>query len=172
MKLYLTAAFLIISLTSFSQSTETFQLDWKKQKEWKQKSHQEQSANYLTEYLKKDETFENWKELIAIQRISAPGVMKVPLENLMNMGFSEFKKNAPDATLTLLEKNEDGNNPWIEYKSEAPGFNNDPNPESQFFHVVKTENAIFLIWWATKEAKISDENIKLFQEFFRSGKIK
>ena len=166
---------LLISLiayqVSFSQSPETFKLNWKKMKGWKQASHQEQNGTYLTEYLKKGESFEDWSELIAIQKIPAPGASKIPLEHLMNSGFEQFKKNAPEATLTVIEKSENIKFPWIEYKSEAPRFNNNPNPESQFFHVVTTEHSIFLIWWATKEAQIESESLALYQEFFQSGKI-
>lgn len=171
-KQILVITLLLVSAISFSQSRESFELDWKKMKDWKQASHQEDSGNYLTEYLRKGDKLENWKELIAIQRLDITGARIMSLDALMNSGFEELKNNAPEAVLTVIQKDEEAANPWIEYKSESPRFNNDPNPESQFFHVVKTGNSIFLIWWAVKKSKITENDYKMYQEFFRSGVVK
>lgn len=173
MKLFVSVfLFLIINAEPvLAQSTSKFVLDWRSKKDWKQMANQKNEGGYLIEFLKNKETFDNWKELIAIQKITAPGVKQLPLEMLMKSGFESFKKNAPEATLTFIAKDEEAKYPWIEYISEAPRFNNDPNSESQFFHIVKSDDALFIVWWAVKKAKISMEEIKRFKTFFGSGKI-
>ena len=159
--------FSIITIGLLGQNTESIKLDWKQKEGWKVAFEQEEQGNSITEFVQKREKLKNWTELISVQKLNIPNASEIPLEALMNSGYAEAMKNAPEAKLTLIDKNEESEYPWIEYKVEVPQYLNDPNPESQFFHVVQGKYSIFLIWWAVKKDKINDKEISEWKEFSR-----
>ena len=163
---------LLLSIGLFGQNTETLKLDWKQKKGWKKAFEQEGNPLSIIEYIKKRESLENWTELVAIQKLNIPtNIPQTSLETIMEVGFTETKKNAPEAKLTFIDKNENLEFPWIEYKVEISEYKNDPNPESQLYHVVHGQFSIFFIWWSVKKNNINEKEISEWKEFFETAKI-
>ena len=72
---------------------------------------------HMMELIPGDEQIEEWT--IMGTMMSIKGAKNVPMEKVMNLMYDQTKQNAPDATLTLIEKNESGKNPWVIFKIEA-----------------------------------------------------
>jgi hypothetical protein len=94
-----------------------------------------------------------------------------PIKLFMNITFNEAKRNAINPTLLLIDKKEDGKNPWILFKIEALGYKNDKTPESQLYYIVEGETALYSNFVAIKEASLSKEFTDHWTGIFKSSKF-
>ena len=103
--------------------------------------------------------------------MSIKGAKNVPMDKAMNLMYDQAKQNAPDATLTLIEKNETSKNHWILFKIEAPRFKNDKRPESQLYYVIQGESSLYSNFVALKEKKLSDDFVNKWKEIFKASEL-
>jgi len=172
MKTILAALSLITVFAAYAQTTpeikEDFMLDWPDSEHWKVGSVQESGQVKLIELIHEDETLDKWTEFGNM--MSLKGVT-IPVEKAMNAMYDQSLKNAPDATLTLFEKDEKAEYPWIIFKIESPRFNNDPKPESQLWYIVQGKGGLYTNFRAVKEKKISKAQEEKWIAFFKTGKV-
>lgn len=151
------------------QKGESFLLDWPINEGWKIGSDQENSKQHVIDVIRANETIDNWTELGNMTTIK--GVTGVPIDMPMNYIFEQAKKKAKDAKLTILEKDDKAEYPWIIFTIEASGFKGDKRPESQLWFTIIGKQAIYNNFRAIKQATIPDELKTKWIEFFKTGKI-
>lgn len=160
----------ILSSVVFCQTKgENLKIDWPDEYQWKVGSDQENDKRHLIELVPGDESIDNWKTLGTMD--SFKGVTGVPIATAADMMLGEAKKTAPDAKLTIFEKDEKAKNPWIIFKIEAPGFINDPHPESQLFYVIQGQTALYNNFVAVKKKELSDDFVKKWIKVFKASEL-
>ena len=151
------------------QSGESLTLDWPDSEKWKIGDDQENADQHVVDLIHEGETIDNWTELGNMTSIK--GVVNVNVTTAMNMMFDQSKKDAPNAKLTFLEKDEQAENPWIIFVIEAPGFANDNRPESQLWYIVQGKQGLYTNFRAIRKAAIPATLQKKWMAFFKTGKI-
>ena len=136
---------------------------------WKIGSQEKTHTMSMVELIPNNEKIDQWT-IIGTTTIFN-GKQDVPIEAAMNSTFNQAKKNAINPTLTLIDKKADGKNPWILFKIEAAGYQNNNSPESQLFYVVEGENALYSNFVAIKQATLSKEFTAHWTGIFKSSKL-
>ena len=147
--------------------TERLVIPWPET--WKISSQQKNHTMTLVELIPNNEKIDKWS-IIGTTTIFT-GEQDAPIESTMNITFDQAKKNAINPILTLIDKKEDGKNPWILFKIEAGGFKNDNTPESQLYYVIEGENALYSNFVAIKESTLSKEFVDHWKGLFKSSKF-
>lgn len=142
---------------------------WPEEYKWKIGSNQEDANIHMMELIPGAETLEQWS--IMGTMMSVKGAKGVPVDKVMNVMYQQTRQNAPDAVLTLIEKNDTGKNHWILFKIEAPRFTNDVKPESQLYYVIQGESSLYSNFVAIKEATLSDEFSSKWVQIFKASKF-
>ncbi len=148
---------------------ESLKLDWPADEKWKIANDQENAQQHMTEWLRGNETLENWTELGSMTAIKA--VAGVRVDKAMNMMFDQAKLNAPESKLGFIEKDEKAEYPWIIFTIESPRFKNDNNPESQMWYIVQGKQALYTNFRAVKKATLPADLKTKWLNFFKTGKI-
>lgn len=135
---------------------------------WKIGSEQKNHTMKMVELIPNNETIDKWTIIGTTQTYTTfKGLGNSSIESVMNTTFNEAKKNAINPTLTLIDKKEDGKNPWILFKIEAAGFKNDNTPESQLYYVVVGDNTLYSNFVAIKVATLSKEFLTHWTNIFK-----
>jgi hypothetical protein len=121
------------------------------------------------EYIPKKEDINQWS-IIGTTNIYI-GKARISIEAPMKITFSRAQQNAIHPTLTLIDKNAEGDHPWILFKIEAEGFKNDPQPESQLYYVIEGENDLFSNFVAVKKSILTKEFIDKWSEIFKTSQF-
>jgi hypothetical protein len=170
MKHIFTLLTIVISYNySAGQGQENLKIIWPEEYKWKVGSNQENESMHMLELIPGDEKIEKWT--IMGTMMSIKGARNIPMDNAMNLMYDQAKQNAPDASLTLIEKNDTAKNPWIIFKIEAPRFKNDKRPESQLYYIVQGESSLYSNFVALKEKKLSDEFVNKWKAIFKSSEL-
>jgi hypothetical protein len=162
-------AILIFQTCSIAQGRENLKIVWPEEYKWKVGSSQENESIHMLELIPGDEKIEKWS--IMGTMMSIKGAKNVPMDKAMNLMYDQARQNAPDATVTLIEKNEEDKNPWIIFKIEAPRFKNDKRPESQLYYVIQGQSSLYSNFVALKEKKLSDDFVNKWKEIFKSSEL-
>lgn len=156
----------VLILPALGKTQESLKINWPEEYKWKIGSNQEDASIHMIELIPEKETVEKWT--IIGTMMSIKGVQNAPVEAVMQTIYKQSLKNAPKATLTMLEKDESGKNHWIIFKIEAPSFLNDKKPESQLFYVIQGDTSLYSNFVAIKEKtlskKFADTWINVFKE--------
>ncbi len=159
-----------IANPTFGQSKmENLQIIWPEDYKWKIASNQEDQTVHMIELVPGNERLEKWT--IMGTMMSYKGAKNVSMHNAMNMMFDQAKLNAPKAKLTLIEKDEKVNSPWIIFKIEAPAFKDDKNPESQLYYIIQGESSLYSNFIAIKEKTLSDRFVQKWKEIFKASQL-
>ena len=151
---------------------ESIQLNLPENENWKIGADQENTEQRSIDYIHTNETIENWTELVNTFVIKGvKGMKDSNADVVMNLMFEQSKKNAPEAKLTFIEKDEKAEFPWIIFTVESPWFNNDPTPESQLWYIVQGKQALYNNFRAIKKAIIPNELKEKWVAFFKSAKV-
>jgi hypothetical protein len=166
--------FLLLAIVStygyaVGQGRETLKIIWPEEYKWKIGSNQENESIHMMELIPGDEKIEKWT--IIGTMMSIKGAKNVTMDKAMNLMFDQAKQNAPDATLTLIEKDETVKHPWVIFKIEAPRFKNDKKPESQLYYVIQGESSLYSNFVAVKEKKLSDDFVTRWKAVFKSSEL-
>ena len=160
----------ILANIAFGQAkVENLKIDWPDEYKWKVGSDQENAQQHMIELVPGNETIDNWKTLGTM--LSLKGLVNVPIAATADAMFAQAKQTAPDAKLTIFEKDETAKHPWIIFKIEAPGFTNDPHPESQVFYIIQGETALYDNFVAIKEKTIPDDFAKKWIAVFKASEL-
>lgn len=148
---------------------ESLMLDWPDAENWKIGDNQDQGQVQVMDLIHADETIDNWTELGNMTAVR--GVIGIAMDTAMKLMFDQAKKNARDARLTFIEKDEKAEFPWIIFTIEAPKFNNDPRPESQLWFIIQGKQALYTNFRALKKSSLPVDLKKKWTKFFKTGKI-
>jgi hypothetical protein len=162
-------AIFIFNTFSFGQGRENLKIVWPEEYKWKIGSSQEDESVHMLELIPGDEKIEKWT--IMGTMLSIKGAKNISMDKAMNLMYDQAKQNAPDATLTFIERSEEIENPWIIFKIEAPKFNNDKNPESQLYYIIQGGSSLYSNFVALKEKKLSDDFVNKWKEIFKSSEL-
>jgi tetratricopeptide (TPR) repeat protein len=148
---------------------ESLELDWPKGEKWIVGSSQEDANMSMVDYINSDESLETWTEMGNM--ITINGITGTSLDDAMNLMFNQSKENGPKSKLTLIEKNDSGEYPWILFTIETPKFKNDSKPESQVWFVIQGKVNLYTNFWAIKKPEIPNELKEKWVTFFKTAKI-
>lgn len=151
------------------QLGESLMLDWPDSEHWKVGDDQENSQQHVIDLIHENETIDKWTELGNMT--SVKGVVGIPVKKAMNMMFEQSKKHSTKANLTLIEKDESAEYPWIIFTIECPSFTNDKTPESQLWYIIQGKQGLYTSFRAVKQATIPEDLKIKWTAFFKSGKI-
>lgn len=151
---------------SFAQNpTEYLSLKWPDK--WQEETQVSGQVTF-TELIPAGETFENWTEMGNVTTIQGA---RITMDQAMALMFEQAKKEAPKAKLTLIEKDDNAENPWIIFTIESPNFTNDSVPESQLWYVVQGKDALYTSFRAVKKAKIPAKLKEEWIKFFKAAQV-
>jgi len=168
MKKILTIAFfLTVSNLVFSQ--ESLKIVWLEKYQWKLLSNKEDDSIHIIEIIPGKEDAKNWTMLG--QMMSIKGALNVPMEKAKDLMFEQTKITAPNANLTVLEKDEDNEYPWIIFKIENPSFKGNEETESQLWYIRQGKTALYVNFIAIKKGKLKDEFVEEWSEVFKESEI-
>jgi hypothetical protein len=106
--------------------------------------------------------------------ISVMGAKSVSVEQAMNMTYNQTLKNAPQAKLTMIEKDIKSGSPWILFRIEAPKFNTSNVPESQLYYIIQGKRALYTNFVALRRPTLDvlfvEKWVKVFKNSVLSGK--
>ena len=160
----------LLTLWAFGQEKmENLKIVWPEEYKWKVGSNQEDESVHMLELIPENEKIDKWT--IMGTMMSIKGAKNVPMDKVMTTMFEQAKQNAPKATVTLIEKNEDVKNHWTIFKIEAPRFKNDKNPESQLYYVIQGESSLYSNFVAIKEKALSDEFVEKWKLIFKASEL-
>jgi len=166
-RLLFIVAFVTLTVSAFGQ--EILKIDWPDEYNWKIGSTQEDGKVHMIELIPGNETVDKWT--IIGTMMSVKGVKNIPMDNAVKMMFDQAKQNAPKATVTLIEKNESGQNHWVIFKIETPRSNNDKNPESQLYYIIQGEASLYINFVAIKEKTLSKEFVDKWTTIFKNAEL-
>jgi len=159
-----------IYTASFCQDkTEGLKISWPDNFNWKVGSDQENDSQHLVELVPANESIDNWTILVTMQTLK--GTVNVPIASVPAAMMSQAQKTAPDAKLTIFEKDEKAKTPWILFKIESPSFTNDPNPESQLYYVIQGQTALFINFVAIKRRGLPDDFSNQWKMVFKLSEL-
>lgn len=151
------------------QGGESLLLHWPEGENWKMANSQENDQMAVIELLRNNETFENWTEIGTMQSIK--GAVNVPMDETKKMMTDEVKKDCPDATITVIEKNENTEFPWIIFSIECTTHKSSGLPESQVWYIIQGKDALYLNFRAIKKGSIPEQTKTKWVNFFKTGKV-
>lgn len=161
------ALFLITTNLSFAQ--ESLKIVWLEQYEWKLLSNQEDGNIHMMEVIPGKETAENWTMLG--QMMSIKGALNVPMEDAKNTMFEQIKASFPKAKLTVLEKDEQAEFPWILFKIEKPDTKLNQKAESQLWYIRQGKTALYINFIAKKEKELKADFVETWVKVFKDSEI-
>lgn len=166
-KLFLMTLFLSITNLIFSQ--ESLKIIWLEKYEWKLLSNQENDNVHIIEIIPGKEEAENWTMLG--QMMSIKGALNVPMDKAKDLMFEQTKTTSPKAKLTVIEKNEQDEYPWILFKIENPNFEGDKKPESQLWYIRQGKTSLYVNFIAKKKKKLKEEFVEEWSKVFKESEF-
>jgi len=151
------------------EKIENLVITWPEEYKWQIGSNQEDGKMHMMELVPGNETVDKWT--IIGTMISIKGVKGVSMDAIMKLMYEQAKENAPKATVTLVEKDENAKNQWIIFKIEAPRFKDDKTPESQLYYVIQGESSLYTNFVAIKEKTLSPEFVTKWTAVFKASQL-
>jgi len=161
------ALFLITPNLIFSQ--ESLKIVWLEKYEWKILSNQENGETHLIELIPGKDNAENWTLLG--QMMSIKGAINVPMDKAKDLMFEQTKESAPKAELTIIEKNEGVEYPWILFKIESPKYKTTKQAESQLWYIRQGKTSLFVNFIAVREKNLKDDFVEEWSKVFKESEI-
>jgi hypothetical protein len=159
--------FIVCFSVSAIAQTERLVVPWPEN--WKIGSEENTRTMSMSELIPNNEKIDNWT-IIGTTTVSKDKE-NTPIESVMNVTFNQAKKNAINPTLTLIDKKEDGKNPWILFKIEAAEYKDSKTAESQLYYIIEGETALYSNFVAIKEASLSREFTDRWTRVFKLSRF-
>jgi len=158
----------IFILTSAS-AQETLSINWPEEYNWTLLSNHEDDKLQLLEIIPANQTKDNWSLLG--QMTVVKGQTQITMEKARDLMLNQTRQNSPNAKLTEIERNESAKYPWIVFKVECPNFKNDPNPESQLWYIIRSDNALYMNFIASKTDSLTPAFVDMWSNIFKNSEI-
>lgn len=149
--------------------SEELVLVWNENENWKEQTAQENTKMKIVEFLKENETFENWTDLGTL--ITYKGITGSEVEQRAVLLHEQTKMNCPQSKLTIIEMEKKNEYPWIIFSLENPVSGKYKTPESQIWLCIQGKASLYLANRAIKKDKIPEKTKTLWMEFFKLAKI-
>lgn len=159
----------LLLISNLLYSNEDFKIDLQDKDDWKVLTDQKLEQFHIIEMIPVDEKINNWTILINLMTMDE--IQNIPMRKAMDMMSAQIKENSPDATISLIEINENADYPWILFKSENPNAKGDMIHESQLWYIIQGKNALYVNFVAKKENILSDAFIEKWSKVFKSSKL-
>ena len=171
MKQLLILLLIILPAASFAQTatTETFTLSWPAAEHWKIADEQNDAASHVVLLVHANETENVWTELANMT--TQKGITVVPVEAAMKQVFDQSKKTISKPVLTVIEKDEAAEFPWVLFTIESPNYKKNSTPESKLWYILQGRENLYTNFLAVKEPSFSAEGKAKWGKFFKSGKL-
>lgn len=160
---------LFLTITHVALGQETLKVVWPEKYEWKVLSNQETDKVHVMELIPGKETAENWTMLG--QMMSIKGAVNVPMRKAKDLMFAQSQSTSPHAKLTVLEKQEQGEFPWILFKIESPNFTDKSGAESQLWYIRQGKSSLYVNFIAVKKKKLKKDFITEWSQVFKASEI-
>ncbi len=148
---------------------ELFIFHWAEEEKWTIESHSDDEQMMVGQLLKTNETRDNWTEALAMQTFK--GLTHASMDKTMNSMFDQAKLSSPNAKLTLIEKDEDAEYPWVIFSIEGKNDFQGKAIESELWYVIQGKKSLHMRIWSIKEIPIPEDTKKKWVESFKGGKI-
>jgi hypothetical protein len=168
-RLLLLSVLAILTGHAFGQNQETLKINWPDEYKWKIGADQKDGTQQMIEIIPGNESIDKWT--IIGTMLSIKDVHNVPMDAAMNLMFDQAKKDAISPTLTLIEKNDTATSPWIIFKIEASGFQDDKTPESQLYYIIQGKAALYSNFIAIKEKRLPEEFVIKWTKIFKNSEL-
>ncbi|MEM9935519.1 MAG: hypothetical protein AAF824_17980 [Bacteroidota bacterium] len=168
---FLSTILLLLGLgaTLSLKSQESLMIHWPEEYEWKVLNNQENQQNHVLELIPGNETAENWTILGFM--MSLKGITEASLDQLQaayHQSATEYNENAK---LTLLERNEEDEFPWILFKIENEYFDEFKHNESQLWFIRIGNTSTYSNFVAIKEIELEEAFIIKWSAIFKASQI-
>lgn len=157
------------SLLIAQEKIENLKVNWPEEYKWKIANNQENETVHFVELVPGKESLENWS--IIGTMMSLKNVRDMRMDKAVDLFYSQTKENAPNAKLTILEKNEQDKYPWILFKIEVEEYLDDIKPESQVYYIIQGDSSLYVNLVGIKEKKISKKFEEKWSKVFKSSEI-
>jgi hypothetical protein len=148
---------------------ESLKIIWLERYEWKLLSNQDDGAMHIVEIVPGKEKGKEWTMLG--QMLSIKGAVNIPMETAQNMMLEQSKANSPNAKLTVLEKDEADEFPWILFKIENRDTVSEKKPESQLWYIRQGKTALFVNFIAVKEQELKAGFVTEWSSVFKASEV-
>ena len=163
----LTFTFLIIYFQCRSQNkNEHLQLDWPVAYKWKIVNQQNDSSIQSVTIIPGFETIKT--ATIMGNMIARVGVIFPKGDQML-----EHYRNSIDtgSVLTVIERNDNAQYPWLIFKVETPVTAKYPEPESDLYYVIQGAYALYENYVSIKKPTLSKKFLEKWTEVFKAAKI-
>lgn len=159
-----------IANTVFSQEKiENLNVTWPEEYKWKVGNSQEDKTMHFMELVPGNESIDKWS--IIGTMMSLKNVHDLSMNEAVKLFHAQTKAQAPDAKLTVLEKNETVKNPWVLFKIEVEKYLSDAKPESQLYYIIQGDSSLFVTFVGIKEKEISKKFEEQWSNVFKTSKL-
>lgn len=148
---------------------ESFMLHWPEEENWKIANQIEKEEITVMELIRAHESINNWTEYACMIVLHLPTTL--PLDSLMLIFADKATAASPKTRLQKIEMDTTTINPWILFALHSPASKKMKQPESQLYYITKGTNAYFVTFRAVKQEELTEEQIKKWSEFFKSGQV-
>lgn len=170
MKKIILVLFIALSIPVIAQDKiENLKVNWPEEYQWKIGNNQEDASVHFIELVPGKESIDKWT--IIGTMMSLKNVKNMPMDKAVDLFFTQTKQGAPEAKLTVLEKNQETKYPWVLFKIEVEKYLNDSNPESQLYYIIQGESSLYVNLVGIKEKKISQKFEEKWTKVFKSSEI-
>ncbi|MDI9310153.1 MAG: hypothetical protein QM535_08055 [Limnohabitans sp.] len=169
-KILYVVLFCSFSFSVFSQGKiENLKVNWPEEFKWKVANNQEDEKVHFVELIPEKESLDKWT--IIGTMMSLKGVKNLSMDVAVNLYYEQTKKEAPDAKLTIIEKNENSNHKWVLFKIEVEKYVDDPNPESQVYYIIQGDSSLYVNLVGIKQKTISKAFEEKWSKVFKSSEL-
>ncbi len=152
-----------------TDKSEEIIINWPESEKWKIGSSQDNDKMTMIEYIHSDETFDNWTELGTM--FTFKGMKLKKIDDVTSWIFDEFKKNSPKAKLTVIEKDDKAEYPWIIFTIEAKDFIESKIPESDLYYATQGKISLYTNFRAVKQTTVPKDLKEKWIKFFKQTKV-
>ncbi|ACU63437.1 hypothetical protein [Chitinophaga pinensis] len=138
-------------------------------KSWQKAYEASDSSTYMIQWLPVNETAANWKIMVYQSAIKDQAVESI--HKAVQTFAEASRKESALTKVTILKEVNQSNQKWALFKAEAPGFPNDPHPESQLFYLVQGKKAFHVLFVAVKEKELSAAFVSKWTAIFRNSQL-
>lgn len=150
---------------------EALRVNWPDEYQWKIVTNQENEELHILEIIPGKDSIETWT--ILGQMMSIKNMLNADVEKIAHIMHEEIMHSAAKARMRILEKDltEKSHPAWILYSIEAPFYTDTHQPESHLWYIRQGNTALFIVFVAVKQKKLSRPFIKKWSKIFLNSQL-
>lgn len=144
-------------------------LPWPAEANWRPQMPQESHGVTFVEFLKGDETFENWSEIGSITRVPLE-MATISVSQVVEQLDRSHGRICTDVATTILAQDTAAEHPWIIFQVTCPHYANDA-VESNIYLTIRGDQALFTCQRGMKTSEITPEKQAELVAFFKGARL-